>query len=550
MKMFSPKDCLYTDVLVIGAGVAGLRAAIEIGLQGHQVLVLAKDQASESSTAYAQGGVAVALGEDDEIVFHYQDTINAGDGLCDSEAVRILVNEGPERIRELIEWGAEFDREGGNLLFTRESAHRRRRIIHAHGDATGKEIARVLLRKAQTIPSIKFKDFAFTVDLWIEEGRCRGAAIIDIKEKCRIVVEAKAVILATGSLGQVFLETSNPRVATGDGVAIAYRAGAELMDMEFIQFHPTTLYLSDGTRFLITEAIRGEGGILRNRWGERFMPRYHSLADLAPRDIVSRIMVEEMQRTKVPEVYLDLTALDPRYLKKRFPNIYKTCLDYKIDITRDLIPVRPSAHYAMGGVRTDYVGRTNREGLYACGEVACTGLHGANRLASNSLLEGVVFGARAGKAVLENLSSSASTNFKKKTEMAFPGWNFTLTSARVGKSRYVDCLERLRQELRKLMWEKVGIIRSRDSLEKARDQLKVWEHLEGESLFTREELEVRNMFIVARAITQTALKREESRGAHYRKDFPFRDDIHWKKHIVINKDLFYTLEVPSESEDY
>lgn len=543
MKKFF-QEVISTDVLVIGAGVAGLRVAIEIGLRGYQVLVLAKDQAWESSTAYAQGGVAVALGEDDEIVFHYQDTIAAGDGLCDPGAVKILVNEGPEKIQELIQWGAEFDREGGNLLFTREAAHRRSRVIHAHGDATGKEIARVLLRKAQTIPSIKFRDFAFTVDLWMEEEKCRGAYIIDIKEERGIAIKAQAVILATGGLGQIYLETTNPRVSTGDGVAIAYRAGAELMDMEFVQFHPTTLYLPNGSCFLITEAVRGEGGVLRNSRGEQFMARYHPLADLAPRDIVSRVILEEMQQTGGKEVCLDLTALDSHYLQKRFPTIYKTCLDYKIDISRDLIPVRPSAHYAMGGVRTDYWGRTGRENLYACGEVAGTGLHGANRLASNSLLEGVVFGARAGKAVLETLTSKPFANLGEKTERS--RLESTGDSAKIGRPRYPDVLEGTRQQLRRLMWDKVGIIRSRDTLEKALEQMHAWGYLEEEPFFTREELEVRNMFIVARTITQSALEREESRGTHYRKDFSSRDDIHWKKHIIFQKGLSYFLSLENQ----
>src|SRR5580765_1042336 len=360
----------HADYAVVGSGVAGLRAAIELSSAG-TVLVLAKSDLSESATAYAQGGIAVALSDEDEIGLHEQDTLAAGDGLCNPESVALLVEEGPRYITQLIEWGTEFDRAGTKLAFTREAAHSRSRILHSHGDSTGREISRALLSRAHSLPHLHLRAHSFTT----------------------------AVILATGGLGQIYRETTNPEVATGDGMAIAYEAGAVLSDMEFVQFHPTALAIKGAPRFLLSEALRGEGGVLRNINLERFMKRYAEAQELAPRDVVARAIVSEMHRTNAQHVYLDMTAKSAEALEKRFPRIYATCMSYGLDLATDMAPVCPAAHYMMGGVKTDLWGRTSLRGLYAAGETADTGVHGANRLASNSLLEGLVFGARSGQAM-------------------------------------------------------------------------------------------------------------------------------------------------------
>ncbi|MDQ3805742.1 MAG: L-aspartate oxidase, partial [Acidobacteriota bacterium] len=395
---------LETDFIVVGSGIAGLRAAVELARAGAGVTVLTKDRREESNTEYAQGGIAVALAEDDGASLHEEDTLAAGAGLCDERAVEVLVEEGPRYIRELIEWGAEFDREGGRLLFTREAAHSRPRILHAHGDATGREIVRALLARAGREPNISFLAHAETESLVVEDGRCRGVRYLDPLVRAPRTLRARGVVLATGGAGQLFQHTTNPAVATGDGMAMAYGAGAELSDMEFVQFHPTALNLEGAPRFLLSEALRGEGGVLLSAEGRRFMPRYHERAELAPRDIVTRSIVAEMERTATRTAYLDMTAFDARHLRRRFPKIYSTCLRYGLDLAREPVPVSPAAHYVMGGVRTDLEGRTTLPGLYAVGETACTGLHGANRLASNSLTECFVFGTRAAVAAVGELS--------------------------------------------------------------------------------------------------------------------------------------------------
>src|SRR5882724_9115079 len=380
------------DYLVIGAGVAGLRGAIELSQAG-KVLVVAKDSLRESSSEYAQGGIAVALSDDDEVQLHEQDTIAAGAGLCDRAAVHTLVEEGPAAIEQLIEWGAEFDRDGMRLTFTREAAHSRSRILHAHGDSTGREIARTLFRKAAAIPGITFRSFRATIDLLVDGEQAGGALVHDGTSGESMRVHARAVLLATGGLGRVYKETTNPDVATGNGVAMAWRAGARIDNIEFVQFHPTALHVEGAPRFLLSEALRGEGAVLRNNAGERFTD------ELAPRDVVSRAIVAEMRRTGAPHVLLDLTHRAGDFIRKRFPRVYETCLRYGIDISTEPAPAHPAAHYSMGGIRADRDGRTSLRRLYAAGEVACTGVHGANRLASNSLLEGLVFGARAGAAM-------------------------------------------------------------------------------------------------------------------------------------------------------
>jgi L-aspartate oxidase len=494
------------DFLVIGAGVAGLRAAIELAEAG-SVLVVAKQSLRESSSEYAQGGIAVALSDDDEVELHEQDTLYAGDGLCDRAAVRTLVEEGPLAIQELIGWGAEFDRTAGELAFTREAAHSRSRILHAHGDSTGREIARTLERKAASLPNIAFRSYAATIGLLLDEG-VSGAVLHDAETARNVPVYARAVLLATGGLGRVFANTTNPQVATGDGVAMAYRAGADISDIEFVQFHPTALYVEGAPRFLLSEALRGEGGLLRNMAGERFMERYHSLAELAPRDVVARAIVTEMARTGTPHVLLDLTHLDGDFLRHRFPRIFETCLHYGVDIALNPVPVRPAAHYAMGGVRTDLAGQTSIPRLFAAGEAACTGVHGANRLASNSLLEGVVFGARAGQAMREWVARPRIERGREEPFRA-PGSGAA--------------------EFRRIAWDQCGIVRCGDGLRRAIDQFEQDRPKPAE--FTLERAAARNVWEVALLIARCALAREESRGAHFRTDYPAKR-AEFEKHSI------------------
>ena len=511
------------DFLVIGAGVAGLRAAIELAACG-TVLVVAKQSLRESSSEYAQGGIAVALSDDDEVRLHEEDTLYAGDGLCNRAAVRVLVEEGPAAIQELIEWGAEFDREAGELAFTREAAHSRSRVLHARGDSTGSEIARTLYQKAASLTNVSFRSFAATTDLLVGGGgddptrSVCGAAVYDAASGQVVRIAARAVLLATGGLGQVFLNTTNPEVATGDGVAMAWRAGAEIADIEFVQFHPTALYAPGAPRFLLSEALRGEGGFLRNTTGERFMKRYHPMAELAPRDVVARAIVTEMARTSASHVFLDLTHLGESFLRARFPRIYETCLAFGVDFGREPAPVRPAAHYAMGGVRTGLEGQTSVARLFAAGEVASTGVHGANRLASNSLLEGVVFGARAGRAMREVICQEAYPSLRSTREAGA-----TFRAPR-GES----------QKFRELAWAQCGIVRCGDGMRHAVSALE--SDAEEACAFTPERSEARNIRQTALLIARCALAREESRGAHFRTDFPAKR-AEFERHSVISRDV-------------
>ncbi len=517
------------DFLIIGSGVAGLRAAIEMAPYGN-VLVVTKDRPAESSTEYAQGGIAVALSDEDEVGIHFEDTLRAGDGLCRDSAVKILVEEGPERIRELISWGAEFDREGTKLDFTIEAAHSRKRILHAHGDSTGKELERVLLAKVRSFATVRKYPFAFTENLIVCDGECCGALIRVHGET--VMLRAKATVLATGGAGQVFLRTTNPAVSTGDGMAIAFRAGAVLEDMEFIQFHPTVLFAPSAPQFLLSEAMRGEGAILRNIHKEPFMGSYHPDAELAPRDVVCRAIVSQMVRTHSNHVYLDLTHLEGRFIKNRFPRIYSTCLQYDVDITREVIPVSPAAHYSMGGVKTDADGVTSINGLYAAGEAACTGVHGANRLASNSLLEGLVFGARAGKSAAHYGLAQKGAR-KEKVTLPPHGTERSDVTRRARPSRFNS--EEIRHSLRKTMWERTGIIRCAESLGEAREKLHDWSFILNMAFTARRELELQNMIEVSRLITEAAIVRQNSVGAHYRSDYPDKREG-WEKHIILRKD--------------
>jgi L-aspartate oxidase len=501
LKFTLANDC---DFLVIGAGVAGLRAAIELAEAG-TVLVIAKDSLRESSSEYAQGGIAAALNDDDRVELHEQDTIYAGDGLCNVRAVHALVEEAPGAIQELIDWGAEFDRESdcksSKIVFAREGAHSRNRVLHAHGDSTGHEIARTLHRKAASLPNVRFETYSAVVDLLIGRDGAVGAIALDESTGQLHDIRARAVLLATGGLGCVYRETTNPAVATGDGVAMAFRAGAKIANMEFVQFHPTALHLEGAPRFLLSEALRGEGAVLRNRNGEAFMERYHEMRDLAPRDVVSRAIVAEMQRTDSPHVWLDLTARGNKFIQDRFPRIFDTCLALGLDLGREPAPVHPAAHYAMGGVHTDLEGRTSIPELYAAGEVASTGVHGANRLASNSLLEGLVFGARAGRAMRTNPGAIDDATDR-------PIWSVPDVAT---------------SQLRDLAWRHCGILRSREGLESV---IATMENLQSLSVDkpTLAAIELRNIFETASLIARSALWREESRGAHYRTDFPEKRD--------------------------
>jgi len=487
-------------------------------LHGKTILIT-KDKLGESNTLYAQGGIAVAKNAGDQVMFHVEDTLNAGDGLCDEEAVKIMVEEGIDRVDELVEWGADFDKDKINnkLAFTREAAHSMRRIIHAKGDATGAETEKVLIRKASETGKVNFLDRKFVVDLITLDDRCFGVLLWDEKTASLSAIIAKATILAAGGLCQIYLHTSNPEVATGDGYAVAYRAGCEMTDMEFVQFHPTTLYLVGAPRFLISEAVRGEGAILVNANGERFMQDYHELGELAPRDIVSRAIVAETLKTNTECVYLDLRHLDAKFIRNRFPTISEKCKNYGIDISRDLIPVQASAHFMMGGVKTNLNAETNIKGLYACGEVACTGVHGANRLASNSLLESLVFGVRATLSALENLNIKVPESvFKIKHQR---------------KSDITENIDhlRIRESIQETMWENVGIVRNEEQLKEA---IALFDQYFDLYSTARSSFEVQNMLDISRLIADGAFIRQESRGAHYRSDYPALDDENWHRHVT------------------
>lgn len=484
--------------------------------------MLTKGHPLQSNSIFAQGGVAVALSEEDDVAIHLTDTMKAGHGLCRREAVRVLVEEGPDRIQELIRWGAKFDKTGGKFAFAREAAHSRSRILRARGDATGNEMVRVLMAQAGRHKRIHRLDYHFTVDLVVEDGRCCGAVVLDENSGEQFILPAKAVVLSTGGAGQIYARTTNPPNATGDGMAMAFRAGAQLQDLEFVQFHPTALYVPSSPPFLLSEAMRGEGGQLRNHKGEAFMPRYHPLGALAPRDIVARAIWAEMAATKARHVYLDVTHLGADFVRRRFPTIYSTCLRYDIDITEEWIPVSPSAHYMMGGVWTDLNGATTLPGLFAAGEVACSGVHGANRLASNSLLEGLVFGMRAGVAAVAWASNRPQPDLAQR-----------MAALRHEPRHKLDDAEKLRNSLRRTMWGQVGIIRSRESLIRATAQLARWARLVSKPFAFRADLEVKNMVQVAHCLAESALWRENSVGAHFRSDFPEAKRVGWKHHSQV-----------------
>lgn len=505
------------DFIVIGSGIAGLYTAIlasEIG----KVLILTKGSMEECNTKYAQGGIAAPIGKGDSPELHFQDTIAVGGGLCDEEAVRIMVEEAADRIADLIKFGVVFDTIEGEIALARESAHSLPRILHAGGDATGEHIETTLSRICRSRADIDIYEHRLATEILIEKGKACGVKAFNLITWKEEEYEGKFVVLATGGAGQLFKYTTNTAVATGDGVAIGYKAGAEIMDIEFFQFHPTALRLPGAPLFLITEAIRGEGGKLINKYGEAFMRNYSPDGDLAPRDIVARSIIAEMERTNSKEVYLDVRHLPPQKLIARFPRVYNFCLRHNLDITKSPIPVAPAAHYLIGGVRTNIWGETNIPGLFASGETACTGVHGANRLASNSLLEVLVFAKRIIQRVrageISKPTPSEYRSLPQRKTLPLPPPNLS--------------------QLQELMWEKVGIIRSRDSLEEAATILASWEEALS-SITDPKFIELKNMVLVGRIMAEAALLREESRGVHFRSDFPFPSPA-WQRHIIFKKD--------------
>jgi L-aspartate oxidase len=514
------------DFLIIGSGIAGLRAAVTLADAG-DVLILTKADPSESNTGYAQGGIAAAVGDDDSPELHGQDTIAAGDGLCDPDAVDVLVREGPRYVRELIDWGAAFDRApDGRPALGREAAHSVRRVLHAR-DATGREIGSLLWRRVSAHPRVRVLDDALATDLIVQEASCAGAWFVD-QRGARQQVTARATLLATGGAGQVYRETTNPAIATGDGIAMAFDAGARVSDLEFVQFHPTVMNVEGAPRFLLSEALRGEGARLVNDAGEPFVQRYDPAGDLASRDLVARAIVREAQATGAP-VYLSMAHLEPGFVRRRFPTIAAAVRQAGFDLATDRIPISPAAHYVMGGVATDLDGRTSLPGLFAAGEVACTGLHGANRLASNSLLEGLVFGARAAEAMV---NSSRNGPFPSRhSSFTIHHSPFIIPKPSTASANGVP--EAF--DVRDLMWRCAGLLRTGSGLRDAVHRLENWwaavRGARAGAGADRELRRIASFVTVGLLIARAALRREESRGAHFRADFPKRDDLHWKKHV-------------------
>ncbi|ADG04877.1 L-aspartate oxidase [Kyrpidia tusciae] len=531
-----PREALAheVDAVVIGAGIAGLYAALKLAVWG-KVAVLYKGTPEDSNTFAAQGGIAAAVGADDSPNLHAQDTLAAGAGINEPEAVRTLVEEAPSVIRDLIEQGALFDRSDGEYALTREAAHSRRRILHSGGDATGKGIASALLRQVGRHPNITMWERTMVVDLLTVGGRCVGAVAVQEhgRETVWHVFVGAATILATGGAGQLFARTTNPAGATGDGIALAYRAGAEVRDLEFVQFHPTA-YAGEGAPvFLLSEALRGEGAVLRNRDGHRFLEN-HPQRELAPRDVVARAIAKELNRGEESRVYLDMTHRSAEWLRDRFPNIYNFLLDQGVDMARDWIPVAPAAHYMMGGVVTDLDGQTKIPGLFAVGETASTGVQGANRLASNSLIEGAVFARRAAERARQEgfrQRRSLLLNGPEAAGEGYPGFIRSLPGP-----REPGAIESFRRELQRLMMKEVGVFRSGDSIARALSGLGRWLPSLVYPVRNLAEAEWVNLLTTAFLVAEAAQLRKESRGAHYRHDFPETNDTEWRAHLVFSRD--------------
>ncbi len=506
---------IFCDTVVVGSGVAGLRTAIGLGDRS-DVILLAKEALDLSNTSWAQGGIAAAVAPDDTIDGHVNDTLEAGAGLCEPDPVRLLVQQGADEVRRLLGWGMRVDRDNaGAPALGLEGGHHHHRILHTDGDATGTELARCLIERARALQRLRIFDRCFALDVLVDRrrGQRRAAGVLSWHPRHGLqIIWAKAVVLATGGCGQLWRETSNPRVATGDGVAMAWRAGATLADLEFMQFHPTTLYVAGAPRHLISEAVRGEGATLVDRQGRSIMDGVHALGSLATRDIVSRTIIRHLASTGESHVLLDARAMGSDGFRTRFPGLARMLGGYGLDAGRDLIPVHPAAHYFVGGVRTDMDGRTDLPGLYACGEAAATGVHGANRLASNSLLEGLVFGARAAEAILADDSPQAGP--------------FTIVHEVEATERGELDLSDIRSSLRSAMWRNVGVERSGARMQDVLGMFDFWNRYAMERVFDAPDgWEVQNLLTVGRLATQAALARTESRGTHARSDFPDTSEV-------------------------
>jgi L-aspartate oxidase len=526
---FGPKRVphCFTDVLILGGGLAGLRAALAVDRR-LSVTVVTKDDLQSSSSQWAQGGIAGVVDPEDRFDNHVTDTLTAGGGLCHARVVDAVVREAPGRIGELIEWGTRFDERDGALALGREGGHSHHRIVHALGDATGREVMRAVIEQTRRLDNLAIWPETFTIDLVTHEGTCRGALVWNPRHG-KTLVWARRTILATGGAGQLYRESTNPPGASGDGMALAWRAGATLRDMEFMQFHPTVLYIAGGSRSLITEAVRGAGAWLVDRDGRRFMPEFDARAELAPRDVVSRAITVVMHRTHHANVYLDLSHLDPVTVRERFPGMAAICATFGLDLARDRIPVRPGAHYMIGGVRVDDVGRTDVPGLFAAGEVTSSGLHGANRLASNSLLEGLVYGARAGETTAAEVLAEGSRGADefRVPAIAEP----PRPAADDGPDAALD-LDDIRNSLRALMWRHAGVERTGDSLGEALATVEGWcRYVLPRQFADPRGWQLQNMLEVARLMIRGAIRRDETRGVHFRSDHPGTADA-WRVHIA------------------
>lgn len=541
---------MITDYLIIGSGIAGLSLALKLSEIG-KVTIITKKRKAESNTNYAQGGMASALGPDDDFELHIQDTLNCGGGLCNYDAVKKIVTESPRVINELMELGVKFTKEHGKLMLGREGGHSRNRIVHAK-DLTGKEIERALVYDVSRNKNIKVLEYWYAIDLltkrniqpslqkkYRNRNVCYGTYALNAKNRKIEKIIAKKTILTTGGLGQVYLHTSNPAIATGDGYAMGYRAGCELMNMEFVQFHPTTLYEKNSNDsdqvFLISEAVRGAGAILKTQDGKEFMQKYDKRKSLAPRDIVARAIDTEMKKRGDDFVYLDATVIGEKNIKKEFPYIYETCLNKGIDITKEYIPVVPAAHYSSGGIKVDLEGKTNIKNLFACGEVSGTGVHGANRLASNSLLEAVVFSDAIFQSINKTSKSEFHNEYLKELEKSVLDWNDEGTE----NTEEWILIKHDKREIKEVMSDYVGIVRSTYRLERAMRRIRMMkDEIKGYYKKTKvnvELLELRNLAFTAYIIIESAMKRKESRGLHYMLDYPYRDDANFLKDTIIRK---------------
>lgn len=525
---------VYTDVLIIGSGIAGVYTALELG-DGYSITVITKEEVEISNSVLAQGGIAVSLDKNDSPEEHMKDTLYAGAGLCDEDSVNVLVHEAADNIKRVCNFGVQFDKsekDNHELALTREGAHSKNRIIHA-GDATGKEVCDKLIHTLMQRKNVKIEERIWALDLLVKDNSCYGVIAYNEKTGEYTAYYAGIIICASGGYGQLYYYTTNPEVSTGDGAAMAYRAGGKLADLEFVQFHPTVLYHEKNKSFLISEAVRGEGALLRNSKGERFMPGYHELAELAPRDVVSRCIFSEMQKTGDHHMWLDITHQERDHLEKRFPTIFSTCLEYGIDMSKDFIPIAPAEHYCMGGIRTGLYGDTSIKRFYACGEAACNGIHGANRLASNSLLEGLVFGHRIGACAEELIHDDLIDEIKSMPDFSGSALEEGKTVCERKDFDRQSAINKIRHTMSSL----VGIVRTKESLEKA---LSIIEEIADEADLVKctkpEDFVAANDSLLASLLIKSAICREESRGAHFRADFPETNDEKWKKHIIVSKE--------------